>query len=104
MCVAAPDPIKQLTDPFYEPFKHVTRVLEEGVTDPFASKDDAAGKAPKAGAAPRAAHAPDEAARRAALRALLSSGQGRGQATLLTGPSGVDPTQLNLGKTALTGS
>lgn len=54
--------------------------------------------------APRTARMPDESVRRSALRAMLASGSGRGQATLLTGPGGVDPAQLNLGKTMLTGA
>ncbi len=67
-------------------------------------KDSVSGKSEPTEPAPRAARSPDESARRTALRAMLASGAGRGQATLLTGPSGVDPAQLNLGKTMLTGT
>ncbi len=74
------------------------------IQNEFAQRSQSSAAKPGLDPVPRSARMPDESARRAALRAMLASGSGRGQATLLTGPSGVDPAQLNLGKTMLTGA
>jgi hypothetical protein len=80
----------------------ITAAVTGAVSGLFGSMQQPATPAPTAGAAPesQAAKAPDEGAMRRAAAALAGPSV---QSTMLTGPGGVSPSLLNIGKTTLLG-
>lgn len=82
-----------------------TAVIGSVVQQAFAPKAPSAPSAPSAPTMPQANKAPDEQARRASAQAAgAAPGMGGGApSTMLTGPGGVAPGALNLGKNTLLG-